>query len=137
MKDFSRFSVFQGGVFAMTVICFQASYQSFHFYKMFVHPWKGIIANIPTTLQDGKHVGESGRKLREDLAKAIIEFNKEWDGLNSAIMFEKSFEYYNNAIAFEKSFELDHWRKKDSIIIRMGCYVYGCRFSSHSPIRTF
>ncbi|KAK8320123.1 hypothetical protein V6Z11_A12G015500 [Gossypium hirsutum] len=72
MKDFSRFSVFQGGVFAMTVICFQASYQSFHFYKMFVHPWKGIIANIPTTLQDGKHVGESGRKLREDLAKGSV-----------------------------------------------------------------
>ncbi|TYH37064.1 hypothetical protein ES332_D12G015100v1 [Gossypium tomentosum] len=31
MKDFSRFSVFHGGVFATTVICFQASYQSFHY----------------------------------------------------------------------------------------------------------
>ncbi|KAG8471492.1 hypothetical protein CXB51_036162 [Gossypium anomalum] len=88
--------------------------------QMFVYPWKGIIANIPTTLQDGKHVGESGRKLREDLAKkgfnplkvqplwnrhghsgyAIVEFNKEWDG-------------FNNAIMFEKSFELDHYGKKD------------------------
>ncbi|KAH1072149.1 hypothetical protein J1N35_024477 [Gossypium stocksii] len=31
--------------------------------------YKGIIANIPTTLQDGKHVG---RKLREDLAKGSV-----------------------------------------------------------------
>ena len=79
---------------------------------MFVHPWKGIIANIPTTVQNGKHVGESGRTLREDLTEkgfiplrvhplwnrdghsgfAIVEFKKEWDGFNNAIMFEKSFE---------------------------------------------
>ncbi|XP_022755771.1 factor of DNA methylation 4 isoform X2 [Durio zibethinus] len=87
---------------------------------MFVHPWKGIIANIPTTVQDGKHVGESGRKLREDLTEkgfnplrvqplwnryghsgfAIVEFKKEWDG-------------FNNAIMFEKSFEMEHCGKKD------------------------
>ncbi|XVE59257.1 hypothetical protein DITRI_Ditri05aG0031500 [Diplodiscus trichospermus] len=79
---------------------------------MFVHPWKGIIANIPTTVQNGKHVGESGRRLRDDLTEegfnplrvhplwdrhghsgfAIVEFKKEWDGFNNAIMFEKSFE---------------------------------------------
>ncbi|XP_021278270.1 factor of DNA methylation 4-like isoform X2 [Herrania umbratica] len=87
---------------------------------MFVHPWMGIIANIPTTVQGGKHVGESGRKLREELTEkgfnpvrvhplwnrhghsgfAIVEFNKEWDG-------------FNNAIMFERSFEADHCGKKD------------------------
>ncbi|XVF05507.1 hypothetical protein REPUB_Repub05bG0178200 [Reevesia pubescens] len=92
---------------------------------MYVHPWKGIIANIPTTVQNGQHVGESGRKLREDLAEkgfnplrvhplwnryghsgfAIVEFNKEWDG-------------FNNAIMFEKSFDVQHCGKKD---------YYSCR----------
>ncbi|KAK8515734.1 hypothetical protein V6N13_139295 [Hibiscus sabdariffa] len=88
---------------------------------MFVHPWMGIVANIPTMVQDGKHVAESGKKLKEDLSEkgfnplkvqplwngkhghsgfAIVEFNKEWDG-------------FNNAIMFEKSFELDHYGKKD------------------------
>ncbi|XWS74132.1 hypothetical protein CRYUN_Cryun02cG0189200 [Craigia yunnanensis] len=87
---------------------------------MFVHPWKGIIANIPTRVQDGKNVGESGRKLQEDLTEkgfnplrvhplwnrhghsgfAIVEFKKEWDG-------------FNNAVMFEKSFEMEHCGKKD------------------------
>ncbi|XWS28829.1 hypothetical protein CRYUN_Cryun25bG0105100 [Craigia yunnanensis] len=87
---------------------------------MFVHPWKGIIANIPTTVQNGKHVGESGRILKEDLTEkgfnplrvhplwnrdghsgfAIVEFNKDWDG-------------FTNAIMFEKSFEVEHCGKKD------------------------
>ncbi|KAK6234866.1 hypothetical protein SCA6_010203 [Theobroma cacao] len=87
---------------------------------MFVHPWMGIIANIPTTVQGGKHVGDSGRKLREEFTEkgfnpvrvhplwnrhghsgfAIVEFSKEWDG-------------FNNAIMFERSFEADHCGKKD------------------------
>lgn len=88
---------------------------------MFVHPWKGIIANIPTTVgDDGRRVGKSGRSLREDLTEkgfnplrvhtlwngdghsgfAIVDFKKEWDG-------------FNNAIMFEKSFEVEHCGKKD------------------------
>ncbi|OMO91213.1 hypothetical protein COLO4_18521 [Corchorus olitorius] len=79
---------------------------------MYVYPWMGIIANIPTKEQAGKRVGESGRRMREEFkAKgfnpmrvhplwnrfghsgyAIVEFNKEWDGFNNAIQFEKSFE---------------------------------------------
>ncbi|OMO67779.1 hypothetical protein CCACVL1_20320 [Corchorus capsularis] len=79
---------------------------------MYVYPWMGIIANIPTKQQGGKRVGESGRRMREELTAkgfnpmrvhplwnrfghsgyAIVEFNKEWDGFSNAIQFEKSFE---------------------------------------------
>ncbi|KAE8678910.1 Factor of DNA methylation 4 [Hibiscus syriacus] len=89
--------------------------------EKFVHPWMGIVANIPTIVHDGKHVADSGKKLKEDLAEkgfnplkvhplwngkhghsgfAIVEFNKEWDG-------------FNNAIMFEKSFDLGHYGKRD------------------------
>ncbi|KAK8645568.1 hypothetical protein V6N13_119394 [Hibiscus sabdariffa] len=88
--------------------------------QMFVYPWMGIIANIPTTVQNGRNVGGSGSRLRDDLTNkgfnplrvhplwnrrghsgfAIVEFRKEWDG-------------FNNAIMFDKSFELEHCGKKD------------------------
>ncbi|CAK7331528.1 unnamed protein product [Dovyalis caffra] len=32
--------------------------------KLFVWPWMGIVANIPTQVKDGRRVGESGSKLR-------------------------------------------------------------------------
>lgn len=80
--------------------------------QLFVWPWVGIVANIPTQLKDGRRVGESGTKLRDELMRkgfdpvrvhplwnrlghsgfAIVEFKKEWDGFNNAIMFERDFE---------------------------------------------
>ncbi|GAV78267.1 XS domain-containing protein/XH domain-containing protein/zf-XS domain-containing protein [Cephalotus follicularis] len=80
--------------------------------QLFVHPWVGIVANIKTQIQGGRHVGESGSKLKDGLARkgfnpvrvhplwsrwghsgfAIVEFNKDWAGFKNAIMFEKSFE---------------------------------------------
>ncbi|GKV32883.1 hypothetical protein SLEP1_g41448 [Rubroshorea leprosula] len=80
---------------------------------LFVYPWMGIVANIPTHEdKDGRRIGEGGRRLKEELTMkgfnplkvhpiwstkghsgfAIVEFNKEWDGLKNAIMFENSFE---------------------------------------------
>ncbi|KAE8700862.1 XH/XS domain-containing protein, putative isoform 2 [Hibiscus syriacus] len=79
---------------------------------VFVYPWMGIIANIPTTIQNGRKVGGSGSRLRDDLTEkgfnpsrvhplwnrhghsgfAIVEFKKGWDGFNNAFMFDKSFE---------------------------------------------
>jgi len=78
----------------------------------FVFPWKGIIANIKTEWKDGKHVAESGTKLREELSRngfnpvkvhpiwnrgghsgfATVDFESDWAGFNSAMLFEKSFE---------------------------------------------
>lgn len=80
--------------------------------EQFVWPWMGVIANIPTELKNGKFVGESGSKLKNDLMErgfnpvkvqplwshqghsgySIVDFQKDWDGFKNAMMFEKSFE---------------------------------------------
>ncbi|KAL6526704.1 hypothetical protein OROGR_015794 [Orobanche gracilis] len=80
--------------------------------EMFVWPWIGIVVNIPTYFQDGRYVGESGSKLRDELASrrfsptrvrplwnyqghsgtAIVEFHKDWSGFTNAMSFEKAYE---------------------------------------------
>ncbi|GKV20871.1 hypothetical protein SLEP1_g30921 [Rubroshorea leprosula] len=77
-----------------------------------IHGWVLSPTYIPTRVEDGRAVGESGKKLKEEFTRqgfnplkvhplwnrkghswfAIMEFNKEWDGLKNAIVFEKSFE---------------------------------------------
>lgn len=37
--------------------------------EIFVWPWKGIVANLPAVLNNGRYVGESGSKLRDELSK--------------------------------------------------------------------
>ncbi|XP_027334808.1 protein INVOLVED IN DE NOVO 2 [Abrus precatorius] len=87
----------------------------------FVWPWIGIVVNITTRrTEDGRSVGESGSKLRDEYRSrgfnpvrvsplwnfrghsgtALVEFNKNWPGLD-------------NALAFERAYELDHHGKKD------------------------
>ncbi|KAK7285223.1 hypothetical protein RJT34_19986 [Clitoria ternatea] len=89
--------------------------------EQFVWPWIGIVVNIPTSRSgDGRYVGQSGSKLRDEYRSrgfnpfrvtplwnfrghsgtAIVEFNKDWPGLD-------------NALAFEKAYALDHHGKKD------------------------
>ncbi|XP_019056606.1 PREDICTED: factor of DNA methylation 4 [Tarenaya hassleriana] len=80
--------------------------------QKFVHPWKGILANIKRDLKEGRYVAESGSKIRDELAAkgfnpqkvqplwnyqghsgfSIVEFDKDWEGFKNAIMFEKDFE---------------------------------------------
>ncbi|KAK6117902.1 hypothetical protein DH2020_048350 [Rehmannia glutinosa] len=80
--------------------------------EMFVWPWIGIIVNIPNNFKDGRYVGESGSKLRDQLASrgfnptrvrplwnyqghsgtAIVEFHKDWSGFTNAMSFEKAYE---------------------------------------------
>ncbi|KAJ8760358.1 hypothetical protein K2173_012608 [Erythroxylum novogranatense] len=78
-----------------------------------VWPWTGIVVNIPTTrTDDGRYVGASGSKFRDELISrgfnptrvhplwnyrghsgcAVVEFNKDWPGLHNAISFEKDYE---------------------------------------------
>ncbi|KAK6142174.1 hypothetical protein DH2020_005229 [Rehmannia glutinosa] len=79
-----------------------------------------IIANLPVEKKDGRYVGESGRKLKEEWVGkgynpikvhplwgfrghsgfAIVEFSKDWEG-------------FKNAMAFEKAFEMDYHGKRD------------------------
>lgn len=88
--------------------------------EMFVWPWIGIIVNIPTEFKDGRYVGGSGSKLRDQLASrgfnptrvhplwnyrghsgtAVVEFKREWSG-------------FTNAMAFEKAYAAVHHGKKD------------------------
>lgn len=88
--------------------------------EIYVWPWLGIVVNIPTEFKDGRFVGGSGSKLRDQLAArgfnptrvsplwnyrghsgtAIVEFNKDWSG-------------FTNAMAFEKAYDADHHGKKD------------------------
>ncbi|KAK3005123.1 hypothetical protein RJ639_017847 [Escallonia herrerae] len=88
--------------------------------EMFVWPWIGIVINLPTEWKDGRYVGQSGSKLRDQLTRrgfnptrvhplwnyrghsgsAVIEFHKDWSG-------------FNNAMSFEKAYEADHHGKKD------------------------
>ncbi|KAL2558188.1 Protein INVOLVED IN DE NOVO 2 [Forsythia ovata] len=80
--------------------------------EMFVWPWIGIVVNIPTEFKDGRYVGESGTKLRDQLTRrgfnptrvrplwnyqghsgtALVEFQKDWFGFNNAMSFEKAYE---------------------------------------------
>lgn len=102
--------------------------------QLFVYPWVGIVANIKTQRgADGRYVGESGTKLRDEFRNkgfnpqkvhplwnhrghsgfAVVEFHKDWAG-------------FRNAIMFEKSFEVDHHGKKDFYATRnLGDKLYG------------
>ncbi|RZC75906.1 hypothetical protein C5167_000165 [Papaver somniferum] len=88
--------------------------------ELFVYPWMGVVANLPTELKDGKYIGESGSKLRDQFIRqgfnpvkvqplwncrghsgfAIVISNKDWPG-------------FHNPMSFEKFFEADHHGKRD------------------------
>ncbi|BAT82044.1 hypothetical protein LR48_Vigan07g220200 [Vigna angularis] len=90
-------------------------------HEQFVWPWIGIVVNIPTRRTvDGRCFGESGSRLRDEYRSrgfnpvrvnglwnhrghsgtALVEFSKDWQGLQ-------------NALEFERAYELDHHGKKD------------------------
>ncbi|XP_022765144.1 protein INVOLVED IN DE NOVO 2 isoform X2 [Durio zibethinus] len=103
-----------------------------------VWPWTGVVVNIPTQRsEDGRSVGESGSKLRDELIRrgfnairvhplwnyrghsgtAVVEFRKDWPGLH-------------NALSFEKAYEADHHGKKDWAAnndVKCGLYAWVAR----------
>uniref|UniRef100_A0ACD5VXF7 Uncharacterized protein n=1 Tax=Avena sativa TaxID=4498 RepID=A0ACD5VXF7_AVESA len=78
--------------------------------EKFVWPWMGVVANVPTEWKDGRQIGESGSRLKEQLShfcplkviplwtsrghtgNAIVEFGRDWNGFRNALAFEKYFE---------------------------------------------
>ncbi|KAJ3669236.1 hypothetical protein LUZ60_011186 [Juncus effusus] len=89
---------------------------------LYVWPWCGIIANIPTQIQNGRQVGESGTKLKHQLSQfspekvhpvwtfkghtgfATITFRKNWHGFRDAMDFESHFQIQERGKSeFEKS----------------------------------
>ncbi|KAE8735155.1 XH/XS domain-containing protein, putative isoform 2 [Hibiscus syriacus] len=103
-----------------------------------VWPWTGVFVNIPTKkLSDGRSVGGSGSKLRDELTRrgfnpirvhplwnfrghsgtAVVEFHKDWPGLH-------------NALSFEKAYEADHHGRKDwfaNNAVKEGLYAWVAR----------
>lgn len=79
---------------------------------LLIYPWVGIVANIPVRFENGRYVGGSGTKLRNDFIAqgfnpkrvnplwnyrghtgfAVVEFEKDWPGFHCAMKFENSFE---------------------------------------------
>lgn len=96
----------------------------------FVYPWMGIIVNIPTEFKNGRHVAESGTRLKEQFSRfnpvkvhalwtlkghsgnAIVDFNKDWSG-------------FKDAMAFENHFESERYGKKDWQRDRRGFDIFG------------
>ncbi|KAG6600048.1 Protein INVOLVED IN DE NOVO 2, partial [Cucurbita argyrosperma subsp. sororia] len=111
--------------------------------EKFVWPWRGIVVNLPTRRTgDGRYVGESGSKFRDELKErgfnptrvtplwnyrghsgcAIVEFNKDWPGLH-------------NAISFERAYEADHHGKKDWLANgteKLGVYAWVARADDYN-----
>lgn len=80
-------------------------------HEKFVWPWKGIVANIPLQNKDGRYVGESGSKLRDELArkgfnplKVIPLWNHQGHTGYAVVNFNKDFVGFGNAMSFEKAF---------------------------------
>ncbi|KAJ4893457.1 Factor of DNA methylation 3 [Raphanus sativus] len=83
-------------------------------FEKLVWPWKGILVNIPTKKgHDGMCcTGESGPQLKDELIRrgfnpirvrtvwdcfghsgtGIVEFNRDWNGLNDALLFKKAYQ---------------------------------------------
>ncbi|VFR03312.1 unnamed protein product [Cuscuta campestris] len=80
--------------------------------ESFVWPWKAIVANVPVELKDGRFVGDSGHKMKEEwIAKgynplkvhplwrsrghsgfAVVEFSREFSGFENAMALVREFE---------------------------------------------
>ncbi|KAF3498761.1 hypothetical protein DY000_02057775 [Brassica cretica] len=90
---------------------------------MFVHPWKGILANISRIYNEktGKFAGESGSKIREEFVSKGFNPHKVeplWNGRVgftgfAIVYFGKDWEAYRNATMFEKHFEVNQCGKRD------------------------
>ncbi|KAL8208607.1 hypothetical protein R6Q57_008019 [Mikania cordata] len=80
--------------------------------ELLVWPWMAVVANVPVGLVNGKYVGDSAKKLKDEWIKqgynpvkvhplwnwqghsglVVVEFGKTWDGFVQAMMFVKAFE---------------------------------------------
>ncbi|GLJ14360.1 hypothetical protein SUGI_0232010, partial [Cryptomeria japonica] len=77
--------------------------------ELIVWPWMGIIVNIRRIFKEGKYIGPGNGELKDRFSgfypaqvcamwtyeghqgKAVLEFNKDWQGYNDALSFERSF----------------------------------------------
>ncbi|KAK8293608.1 hypothetical protein V6Z12_D06G200500 [Gossypium hirsutum] len=103
-----------------------------------VWPWTGIVVNIPIQKsENGQSLGKSGSKLKDELIRkgfnpitvhplrnyhghsgtAVVEFQKDWQGLH-------------HALSFENAYKADHHGKKDwsaDTEVKYGLYAWVAR----------
>ncbi|KAF8780036.1 hypothetical protein HU200_002003 [Digitaria exilis] len=84
----------------------------------FVWPWMGVLVNVPTEWKDGRQVGESGNRLKEQLShfcpqKVIPLWNYRGHTGNAIVEFAKDWTGFENALAFENHFEAEGYGKRD------------------------
>ncbi|KAK3160223.1 hypothetical protein QOZ80_1BG0056820 [Eleusine coracana subsp. coracana] len=86
--------------------------------EQFVWPWMGVLVNVPTERKNGRHVGESGNRLKEQLSefcplKVIPLWNHRGHTGNAIVEFAKDWSGFKNALAFENHFEAEGFGKRD------------------------
>ncbi|KAF8769725.1 hypothetical protein HU200_006334 [Digitaria exilis] len=84
----------------------------------FVWPWMGVLVNVPTEWKNGRQVGESGNRLKEQLSrfrpqKVIPLWNRRGHTGNAIVEFGKDWTGFKNALAFENHFEAEGYGKKE------------------------
>ncbi|CAL4964959.1 unnamed protein product [Urochloa decumbens] len=84
----------------------------------YVWPWMGVLVNVPTEWKNGRQVGESGNRLKEQLSnfcpqKVIPLWNYRGHTGNAVIEFGKDWSGFKNALAFENHFEAEGYGKRD------------------------
>ncbi|XP_020274806.1 factor of DNA methylation 5-like [Asparagus officinalis] len=85
---------------------------------IFMFPWMGILVNVPTEWKDGRYVGGSGTKLKEQLSrfhplKVTPLWNYRGHTGNAIVSFSKDWSGFKDAMAFENNFETKHLGKND------------------------
>ena len=99
--------------------------------EQFVWPWMGVLVNVPTEWKNGRQVGESGNRLKEQLSqfcalKVIPLWNHKGHTGNAIVEFAKDFSGFKNALAFENHFEAEGLGKRDWRVKRHpGSQMYG------------
>ncbi|CAO2198794.1 unnamed protein product [Urochloa humidicola] len=86
--------------------------------EQFVWPWMGVLVNVPTEWKNGRQVGESGNRLKEQLLsfhpqKVIPLWNYRGHTGNAVVEFGKDWTGFKNALAFENHFEAEGYGKRD------------------------
>ncbi|XP_021720844.1 factor of DNA methylation 4-like isoform X2 [Chenopodium quinoa] len=88
--------------------------------EKYVWPWKGIVANLPVELKNGRYVGDSGSKLRDELAKkgfnplkVIPLWSVQGHSGFAIVNFSKDYQGFENALFFDKDFEVNHQGRRE------------------------
>lgn len=86
--------------------------------EQFVWPWMGILVNVPRDFRDGRYVGESGNRLKEQLSrfnplKVHALWNYKGHTGNAVVDFSKDWSGFRDSMAFENHFESEHFGKTD------------------------